>query len=587
MAPALNRPKMTPAALTSPNPRYIRQTMMRLPALLRPLALLPRLLGLMLLALSLLLGAAAGQAQEKWFETTELNPGLPPAPDTIDRGTPMAAVESFIYLTSKGHYSDAAHVLDLSDLPQGNQATLGAERAFQLAVLMERKVVVPWGKLADRPDGWLSGSSEDNDTGRVRRSVLIDRLELGGHDVPLRLNRVKPGKDAAPVWVFSRQSVDNIPPLHAKYGPTDLENLLPEWLRGRAFWGMYLWEVLFLPILLTVALMAGWFAFDVMRRLGEAASRRWMRFVLRSFRWPAAIVLCAAIIGIATSRVLVVSGLIDAVLSPILLIAYVTAATLAIVFTFDEIFDRISPNNAYELADPMNAHMRSIATTIAAARKGVIVIAVLVASGVILVSINADNTLGLSILASAGALTIVLGFAAREVLGNILASVQIALNRSARIGDQLIFEGHFCTVERIHFTYVQLMNWEGTRLIVPVAYFVSDAFENWSIEDHAMVRPIVLTLAQTADVQALRHEFFNLLAKEDPNDVTPMSKAKVHVLEQDAFGVKVRFEVPTDNAATFWDIECRVREGLLAAAAKMEADGKRMLPPVPADMGKP
>ncbi|WP_150121244.1 hypothetical protein, partial [Sulfitobacter sp. HI0076] len=81
-----------------------------------------------------------------------------------------------------------------------------------------------------------------------------------------------------------------------------------------------------------------------------------------------------------TSRVLVVSGFIDAVLSPILLIAYVTAGTLAIVFTFDEIFDRISPNNAYELADPMNAHMRSIATTIAAARKGVIVIAVLVAS---------------------------------------------------------------------------------------------------------------------------------------------------------------------------------------------------------------
>jgi len=576
-------------ALTCANPRYIAHHMLRLIALPRVSAFsLPRLLGVITLALSLMIGAAAGQAQEKWFETPELNPGLPPPPDALDRGTPMAAIETFIYLTSKGHYSDAAHVMDLSDLPQGAQAEMGAERAFQLSVLMERKVVVPWSKLADRPDGWLSGSSEDNDTGRVRRSVLIDRLELGDHAVPLRLNRVKPGKDAEPVWVFSRQSVDNIPALHAKFGPTDIETVLPEWMRMRAFWGMYLWEVLFLPVLLVVALIAGWFAFSFMRRLGEAANRRWMRFVLRSFRWPAAIVLCAAIIGTATSRVLVVSGLIDAVLSPILLIAYVTAATLAIVFTFDEIFDRISPNNAYELADPMNAHMRSIATTIAAARKGVIVIAVMVASGVILVSINADNTLGLSILASAGALTIILGFAAREVLGNILASIQIALNRSARIGDQLIFEGHFCTVEKIHFTFVQLLNWNGTRLIVPVSYFVSDAFENWSIEDHAMVRPIILTLSQTADVNALRHEFFNLLSKEDPEDVKPMDKAKVHVLEQDAFGIRVRFELPTDNAATFWDIECRVREGLLAAAAKMEQEeGKRMLPPAPADMGKP
>ena len=555
----------------------------------RPAApFLPRLLGMLMLAFALLLAATAGQTQEKWFETTELNPGLPPPPPSLDRATPMAAVESFIYFTSRGHYSAAAHVLDLSDLPQGEQAVLGAERAFQLSVLMERKVVVPWGQLADRPDGWLSGSSENDDTGRVRRSLLIDRLELGGHSVPLRLNRVKAGEDAEPVWVFSRQSVDNIAPLHEIYGPTDIETMLPEWLRQRAFWGMYLWEVLFLPILLVAALTAGWLAFVTMKRLGKAADRRWMRFVLRSFRWPAAIVICAAIIGNATSQVLVVSGLIDAVLSPILLIAYVTAATLAIVFTFDEIFDRIAPNNAYELADPMNAHMRSIATTIAAARKGVIVIAVLVASGVILVSINADNTLGLSILASAGALTIILGFAAREVLGNILASVQIALNRSARIGDQLIFEGHFCTVEQIHFTYVQLLNWNGTRLVVPVSYFVSDAFENWSIEDHAMVRPIILTLSQTADVSALRHVFFELLSKEDPEDVRPMDKAKVHVLEQDAFGIKVRFELPTDNAATFWDIECRVREGLLAAAAKMEReDGIRMLPPAPADMGKP
>lgn len=103
-----------------------------------------------------------------------------------------------------------------------------------------------------------------------------------------------------------------------------------------------------------------------------------------------------------------------------------------------------------------------------------------------------------------------------------------------------------------------------------------------------MVRPIILTLSQNADVAALRRVFFNLLAQEDPNDVKPMDKAKVHVLEQDAFGIKVRFELPTDNAATFWDIECRVREELLAAAARMEKeDDVRMLPPAPADMGKP
>ena len=97
------------AALNCPNPRYIALSMQRLALLSRAFAsVIPRFLGAFVLALAMLAAAASGQAQEAWFETTELNPGLPPPPETLDRGTPMAALESFIYLTDNGHYSDAA-----------------------------------------------------------------------------------------------------------------------------------------------------------------------------------------------------------------------------------------------------------------------------------------------------------------------------------------------------------------------------------------------------------------------------------------------------------------------------------------------
>jgi small-conductance mechanosensitive channel len=207
-----------------------------------------------------------------------------------------------------------------------------------------------------------------------------------------------------------------------------------------------------------------------------------------------------------------------------------------------------------------------------------------VAGGVALSSIDTLHTFGFSLLASAGALTLILGFAAREVLGNILASVQIALNRSARIGDQLVFEGQFVTVERIYFTYVQLMVWNSTRLIVPVSHFVEDAFINFSIEDPAMVRPIELTLAQTADIDAMRRIFFDLIDQEDQDDLSPREKAKVHVLGQDVFGLKVRFELPTANPETFWEMECRVRERLLKAAQELQKDSDDpVLPPLPDD----
>ena len=184
--------------------------------------------------------ATPAPAQEAYFEMDTLNSGLPAPPEGMDRSTPMGAVESFLYRTRRSEFSQAAHLLDLSDIDVGDQVATGEELARQLYVLMDRKVVIPWDSLSDRPDGWLSGTSDNDATGRIRRSVRLDWLDLDNHGVPLRLNRVKPG-DAPPVWVFARQSVANIPDLFERYGPTSLEMALPSWARGRAFWGMYVW----------------------------------------------------------------------------------------------------------------------------------------------------------------------------------------------------------------------------------------------------------------------------------------------------------------------------------------------------------
>jgi hypothetical protein len=57
------------------------------------------------------------------------------------------------------------------------------------------------------------------------------------------------------------------------------------------------------------------------------------------------------------------------------------------------------------------------------------------------------------------------------------------------------------------------------------------------------------------------------------------------VTGQDAIGIKVRFELPTANPATFWDVECRLREALLAEAARIEREtGARIFPILPPDV---
>ena len=536
-----------------------------------------RLIHRVFAALCAILCATAVLAQETVFEIDKLNPGLGEPPELLDRDTPMGAMESFAYLTGLKRFDEAAHLLDLGNLPKDAQAEEGANLARQLAVIIERKAMIPWGSLPDRPDGWLDPRSQDG-TGRIQRSISLALLDTGSHDVPLRLNRVQPsGGD--PVWVVSRQSVENIPALYRRYGPTKIEQALPSWLRARAFWGMYLWEVLFVPLLLALAAALGYLVYRAVDVLGKRSNTRLSRAVVRALRWPAVIAVTTGVVGYGTRDVLVVSGVLDSVISPAVLCGYILAITLGALMVIDEIFDNISRSTPEELADPENRHLRNVATTMSAARKTVIVIAVLLALGFVLTSINSFQSLGLSLLASAGAVTVVLGFAAREVLGNILASVQIALNRSARIGDQLIFEGHYCTVERIHFTYVQLQIWNGNRYVVPVSRFVSDAFENWSLEDIEMIRPIILTLAQGADVEAMRDFFLNSVEQDDGDETGPVERAAVEVIDQDVFGKKVRFSLPTPHASTGWEMQCKMRERLLDEARRLQKEkGAAVLP---------
>ncbi len=508
--------------------------------------------------------AQSGSSGPAAFEQPALNPGLGPLPDRIHRDTPQAAMESFVDATEAGDDAGAAHLLNLADVPEAEQAARGPELARRLAVVIDRNLVVDWDGLLGRPDAVdVRAPSEEPMAGEPRQSLLIGLLNLDGRPVAIRLNRVIP-EGGAPAWVFSEQSVRRIDRLYARYGPSDLELALPEPVRAVAFWDLRWWEVIGLPVLAVLLIVVARSTFALLGRLARGEDRPLLRRVMRELRWPVTILLLTAILQLATARFFVVSGKIATLTGPLIAIGYVAGILLIIVSLVDAMLDEIVDDNPEDMSAPEARSDRSLATKVSAARRVVVLIAVIAGAGIVLTSANVFKTMGFSLLASAGVLTLVLGFAAREVLGNIIASLQISLNRSARIGDQVLFEGKWCTVERIHLTFVQLKIWNGNRLVVPVGRFVAEPFENWSLKDDAMVRLAKVKLASTADLEPMRRAFREFVDRED--GISPKDEATSYVISQDAFGMTVRFGVPVPDPTDGWDIECRLREHMIAAA---------------------
>src|SRR5690554_3346995 len=140
---------------------------------------------------------------------------------------------------------------------------------------------------------------------------------------------------------------------------------------------------------------------------------------------------------------------------------------------------------------------------------------VVVVSVYVLSQIQLFETLGMSLLASASVLAVLVGIAGQAVLGNILSSMQLSLAKPIRIGDLVIFEDEWCYVEGIFYTFIRLRVWDDRRIVVPVTYFVSRPFQNLSVKSAKMYRSMELILHLSTDIALLRKKFLEYAEMED------------------------------------------------------------------------
>ena len=528
---------------------------------------------------ALLLPAPAGAQEDPWFAVKTLNAGLPAPSGVVDRRTPRGAVRTLLRAAEDGRWDDAAQVLDLADIAPDAQRVEGPIRARQLHSVIERRAVLDWTTLVARPDALrVLGGQSQAQAGEPRRSLLIDELPLDPVPASIRLERVRAGEDSDPVWVFSRETVADLPALYRAYGPSPLEARLPPVLLEEGPFGLMWWEWIGLPVLAAAAASIAWAMRRAIDRLRRATANPLARAIVRAVSMPAILGAVTTLVVFVSENVFVFSGRIDAVLTPMIAIGYVTAVLLLIVNGVEAILDNmIAPGADVDLTDAERQDARVNATRLNAWKRILTVVVFVVGVGIVLSSANVFRGLGLSLLASAGALTVVLGFAARRVLGNVMASLQIAMNRSARVGDRVVYKGELCYVERINMTFVQLRDWDDTRLIVPVEEFAYETFSNWTIQDPKMARILKFKLTPRTDVARAREIFMAIMADlsadaEMAEAVGDLDDAAAYVTGQDVFGLDVWFKVPCTSPNTSWTVACEARERLVVRLRALEEE---------------
>jgi small-conductance mechanosensitive channel len=214
----------------------------------------------------------------------------------------------------------------------------------------------------------------------------------------------------------------------------------------------------------------------------------------------------------------------------------------------------------YDIDVADNAVARRARTQTSVLRRVSIFVIVIVVTSAMLMTFARARALGASLLASAGILGIVVGFAARPTLGNVIAGLQIALTNSLSLEDAVIVEGEWGRVEEITLTYVVVRIWDERRLILPSEYFVSTPFQNWTRGGEGLIGTVMLEVdyeVPIAEVRAALDEAVKSVPEWDGR------VAGVQMVDTSDGRVQLRVLVSAATSGATWNARCAVRESLV------------------------
>ncbi|MGW3649973.1 mechanosensitive ion channel family protein [Streptomyces sp. NPDC000878] len=306
-----------------------------------------------------------------------------------------------------------------------------------------------------------------------------------------------------------------------------------------------------------LTLLIGWVTDRLLRKADGRQTETPLWGLLRQARVPYQLVLCAALLRGSYNQADLLQEHHEAV-GQALTLVLIGATAWLIVRIAMAIVDTSYSRYARVHRDP--ARVRRVRTQVSLIQRVVAAIVGVVAVAAMLLTFPAMRAAGASLLASAGILGIVAGVAAQSTLANMFAGFQIAFGDMVRLGDTVVVDGEWGTVDEITLTFLSVRTWDERRITMPVSYFTSKPFENWSRGGAQMTGIVYWHLDHTAPMEAMREKLRDLL-RECP--AWDGRACDLCVTDATPSTIEVRALVTAKDADDVWKVRVHVREGMI------------------------
>jgi small-conductance mechanosensitive channel len=215
----------------------------------------------------------------------------------------------------------------------------------------------------------------------------------------------------------------------------------------------------------------------------------------------------------------------------------------------------------FQMEGPDNFLARKHVTQVRVLRHVIDTLIVVLTVSIALMTFDTVRQYGVSLFASAGVAGLVAGLAARPMLSNLIAGIQIATTQPIRLGDEVLIEGQWGRVEEITSTFVVLGLWDLRQLIVPVSFFIEKAFENWTRDSSKLVGAVAFHLDYTAPIERLRAKALEIVKASSRWDG---DVASLQVTDAKETFLELKVFASARSSSALNDLRNEIREKMIA-----------------------
>jgi MscS family membrane protein len=381
--------------------------------------------------------------------------------DPLGRSTPEGTVFGFMKSATQGNYDQALQYLDTKVTSTRAQKLVDA-----LRFILERGSSGKVAMLSNKPDGNL-----DDNLPPSKERVGTIKTSSGSFDI--LLERVERG-NSPPIWLFSAETLKNVPEIYKELDVRSIETYLPKFLVNTWFLWFPLWKwfliLLLIPLSFGISiLVARLFTSLLLLFVQRIAKVRGERHVAKLTGPIRILIFALAVWSISLISRSVLSSVFWTYVASTLTVIGVTWLCVRVI---DLVF-KLKQSQLVATA-PEKISMVQLG------RKLSKIMVVIVGALVIFYIAGINIAAALTGLGIGG---IAIAFAAQKTLENLFGGIMIISDQPIRVGDFCRAGEYMGTVENIGLRSTRIRTLKRTVVFVPNGQLALMSLENFTMRD--------------------------------------------------------------------------------------------------------